>query len=168
MQMVARRAVWRSPGGGSGRYGFRRYAGRVDDLSIQPGVVIPARELSERFARSSGAGGQHVNKVSTKVELRWVPGQSEALRAADRRWLLTQLAGRLTTRGELVVTSEKTRDQTRNREDARQKLADLVRRALRRPTRRKATRPGRGARERRLRDKRQQSEKKQQRRAPVD
>lgn len=138
----------------------------MEDLPINASVVIPARELRVAFARSGGPGGQNVNKVETKAELRWTPGESGALSDADRTWLLRRLASRLTSEGELLITSTRTRDQSRNREDAREKMAELVRRALQRPKRRKKTHPSKGAIEGRLNEKRRRSDAKQKRQAP--
>ena len=136
------------------------------DLPISETLVIPARELRESFARSGGPGGQNVNKVETKAELRWTPGESSALSDADRIWLLRRLGSRLTAEGELLITSTRTRDQSRNRGDAREKMAEVVRRALQRPKRRKKTRPGKGAIEGRLQEKRRRSDAKQKRQSP--
>ena len=130
----------------------------MPDLRITPSIVIPEDELQVAFARSGGPGGQNVNKVSSKAELRWTPGTSRALSAADRDYLLTRIASRLTTEGELIVVSTKTRDQLRNREDAEAKLAELVAAALVRPKPRRATKPSRGAKERRLREKKVRGE----------
>lgn len=122
----------------------------MGDLVVTPRVIIPDDELSLAFARSGGSGGQNVNKVSSKVELRWCPATSRALTPADREWLMTKLGGRLTNAGELIVVSEKTRDQIKNRGDAEDKLAAIVRAALARPKPRRATKPSRGAKERRI------------------
>jgi ribosome-associated protein len=132
----------------------------MGDLRITQALVIPSAELSETFVRSAGPGGQNVNKVASKVELRWNPATSAALRDRDREWLLARLARQLTASGDLVVRSQRTRDQTRNRADARVRLADLVRAALRRPRRRVATKPTRGAVERRIATKKRRAETK--------
>ena len=124
------------------------------DLVIQPGLTIPGSELSIAFARSGGSGGQNVNKVSTKVDLRWHPGSSAALHPNDRAWLLEKLANKLTGDGALIVTSTLTRDQIKNREDALSKLTLIVRSALIRPKHRRETKPSRGAKRRRVADKR--------------
>lgn len=139
-----------------------------DDLRVTRAIAIPADELSESFSRSAGPGGQNVNKVASKVELRWSPVRSRALGEADRAWLLERLADRITSSGDLVVRSSLTRDQARNRADARERLAELVRAALVRPRKRVKTRPGRGAVERRLKGKKRRGELKQARRTRPD
>ena len=130
-------------------------------------MQIPADELAWSFARSGGPGGQNVNKVASKVELRWTPASSRAVAALDettRAWLLSRLAGRLTLGGELLVTSTLTRDQGKNRSDALEKLHGIVRAALARPKKRKATRPTRASKERRIGAKRRRAEIKKNRR----
>ena len=139
----------------------------MDDLRITHGLVIPAQELSESFTRSAGPGGQNVNKVSTKVELRWNLVASAALSERDRAWLLERLGRKLTAAGDLVVRSSRTRDQSRNRADARLQLADLVRAGLHRPRRRVATKPSRGAVERRITGKKRRAQIKRARK-PAD
>src|SRR5690242_8692821 len=106
------------------------------DARVTDAIVIPAAELSWAYARSSGPGGQHVNKTESKVELRWTPRGSRALAGLSeesRAWLLGRLASRLTLDGELLVTSTLTRDQIRNREDAIDKLCGIIRAAMVRP-----------------------------------
>lgn len=136
----------------------------MPDVRVNAAIVIPQDELQLAFARSGGPGGQNVNKVSSKVELRWTPATSRALSEPDREWLLKKLARRLTTEGELIILSTKTRDQLRNRDDAEAKLAAVVAAALVRPKPRRATKPSKGATERRLREKRVRAEKKRDRR----
>ena len=133
-------------------------------LRVTAELEIPARELRVTFSRSSGPGGQNVNKVETKVQLRWNPGESAALSDADRAWLLRRLAGKLTADGDLLVASNRTRDQARNREDAEGKLAEMLRAALRRPKRRRATRPSQAALQRRIDEKKARSQVKKARR----
>jgi ribosome-associated protein len=138
----------------------------VTDLFVSELLTIPAAELNVAFARSGGPGGQNVQKVETKVELRWNPGESAALGEDDRAWLLRTLADRLTVGGDLVVSSSRTRDQARNRDDAREKLATVLRSALERPRPRRRTRPTRGSKERRLADKRRRADLKKTRKPP--
>jgi ribosome-associated protein len=140
----------------------------VSDIVVTPRIVIPSEELTEQFVRSSGAGGQNVNKVSSKVELRWTPQTSSALSFDDRAYLLTKLGGRLTLDGELIITSDKYRDQPRNRADAAEKLAAIVRTALLRPKPRKKTKPSRGAKERRISSKKKRGDIKAGRSAKYD
>ena len=135
----------------------------MEDIVVTPRVIIPGDELAIAFARSGGPGGQNVNKVASKVELRWNPTTSLALGDEDRAWLVQRLRSRLTTDGTLIVTSTATRDQLKNRDDATSKLALIVRTALDRPKPRKATKPSRGAKRRRLADKRHHSEIKRNR-----
>jgi ribosome-associated protein len=140
----------------------------VDDIVVTPRVIIPGDELAIAFARSGGPGGQNVNKVASKVELRWNPTTSAALGDDDRAWLIHRLRSRLTSDGTLIVTSTATRDQLKNRDDATSKLALIVRAALDRPKPRKATKPSRSAKRRRLADKRHHSEIKRNRRGDHD
>ena len=134
------------------------------DIVVTPHLTIPAGELGIAFARSGGPGGQNVNKVASKVELRWNPTTSAALGNDDRAWLLERLANRLTTEGELIVTSTLTRDQLKNRDDAMSKLTLIVRAALDRPKARRATKPTRSSKRRRVEGKRHRAEIKRNRR----
>jgi len=136
----------------------------VRDIVVTPRLTIPAGELEMSFARSGGSGGQNVNKVSSKVDLRWNPQTSAALTFDDRSQLLERLKNRLTTDGYLIVTSQLTRDQIKNRDDAMDKLTLIVRAALHREKPRKPTKPSKGAKRRRVEDKRRNSEKKSNRR----
>ena len=113
-------------------------------------VSIDERELEERFVRSSGPGGQNVNKVSTAVELRFDVRNSATLSDGVKS-RLTRLAGsRMTDDGVLVIRAERFRTQDRNRDDARERLVELIRQATHVPKHRVATKPTRASKERRL------------------
>ena len=140
----------------------------MSDIVVTPRLTIPGTELSIAFARSGGPGGQNVNKVSSKVDLRWNPSTSSVLGDDDRAWLLQKLRSRLTSDGTLIVTSTKTRDQLQNRDDAESKLALIVRTALERPKARRETRPSRASKRRRVADKRHHAEIKRNRRGGDD
>jgi ribosome-associated protein len=139
-----------------------------EPLVINDTITLPAADLRWTAVRASGPGGQNVNKVSSKVELRFDLAHTTALPAFARARLRELAGSKVGTSGELLVTSQKTRDQTKNLEDARAKLADLVRRALERPTPRRPTRPSRARVRARLDDKRKQGEKKAARRTSAD
>ena len=132
-----------------------------DPLRISSTVVIPEDAIAFRAVRSSGPGGQNVNKVASKVELRVNLGKILGLGAAARARLSVLAASRLDAEGQVVVVSQKTRDQSRNLEDAREKLRTLVARSLVPPKARRPTRPTKPSRERRLQAKRQRAERKQ-------
>ena len=134
-------------------------------LRINSTLSVPAADLSWRAVRASGAGGQNVNKVSSKVELRFdLPGTT-ALDEGVKARLRAIARGRLDADGRIVVVSQATRDQPKNLADARAKLADLVVRALVPPRPRKPTRPTAGSRERRLSQKQHRARRKADRRA---
>lgn len=113
-------------------------------------ITIPEQELVERFVRSTGPGGQNVNKVATAVELRFDIAQSPSLPEAVRERLLTKRDRRVTGEGVLVISAQRFRTQERNREDARDRLAAFVDSGLRAPKPRIATKPSRAAKERRI------------------
>lgn len=133
-------------------------------LVVTDVVRVPERALEVRAVRSSGPGGQNVNKVSSRVELRVDLAAVEGLSDGARSRLRALAARRLAADGRLLLTSQRTRDQHRNLEDAVGKLLDLVRRSLVRPRRRLPTRVPRGAREARLEEKRRAGHRKRLRR----
>jgi ribosome-associated protein len=133
------------------------------DLQIQGALVIPGADLEWTAVRASGPGGQNVNKVSTKVDLRFDLRGCRVLSGPVKHRLRALAGGRIDALGRIAITSQITRNRVRNLEDAREKLAELVRQALVEPKRRRPTKPSRGARRRRLNDKRKQSEKKARR-----
>ena len=130
-------------------------------------IEIDESELDERFVRSSGPGGQNVNKVATAVELRFDVDASSL--PSDMKARLTALAGsRITAEGVLVIDSREHRTQAQNREAARARLVDLLQRAAHRPKSRHRTRPTAGARERRIQSKKKRGEIKEARRPAGD
>ena len=126
---------------------------RRTDLPIHRNLVIPASELVESASRAGGPGGQHVNKTSTRVTLRWNVRDSAALSATQRARLLARLGPRVARSGDVVVHAGRSRSRAKNREAARARLAEIVREALRVRRRRVPTRPGKAVRERRLQEK---------------
>ena len=142
--------------------------GEDRDLRVNDRLAIPRGELVVRASRASGAGGQHVNKTSTRVEITWNVVESQALEDVDRARISVRLASRLSDDGELRIVASDTRSQLQNRELAEARLADLVRRALIVPKPRKKTRPSRAAKQARLDDKRRTSDKKRVRRSNTD
>jgi ribosome-associated protein len=133
-------------------------------MHITDTVSIPMSELHFRFARSSGPGGQHVNRSATQVELLFDVANSPSLNEAQRRRVLRKLKSRIDKEGVLHLVSQETRSQLRNREEVVQRFQELMRGALHVPKRRLPTRPTRAARERRLEEKRRRSETKRDRR----
>jgi ribosome-associated protein len=129
-------------------------------------IPIPIREIRFQYARSSGAGGQNVNKVATKAILRWPVVESRALPAAVRDRFLARHRRRITRDGELVLTSQRFRDRGRNVADCLEKLRALLDEVAEPPRRRRATRPTGASRERRLAGKRRRAEVKRGRRRP--
>jgi len=134
-------------------------------LEVNERIRIPDHELGWSFARSGGPGGQNVNKVASKAVLRWKVGTSTAgIPAAAMARMRSRFPARFTVEGDVVIQSQQSRDQERNREDCRMKLKEMIRESLIEPRPRKATRPTQGSIRRRVADKRRQSKKKRSRR----
>jgi ribosome-associated protein len=133
----------------------------LENLVVRPGIIVPERELVWAAVRSSGPGGQNVNKVSSKVELRFDFETSSALAASVKTRLRALAQHRLDGDGRILIVSQVTRNQPQNLEDARQRLVELIARALVAPKLRRATKPSRAAKRRRVDDKRANSQKKQ-------
>lgn len=132
-------------------------------IRVTPSVAIPESEISERFVRASGPGGQNVNKVATAVELRFDPSQSAVFPSEARARLRVLAGSRMTADGVLVIDARRHRTQGQNREDARERLAELIRQALVKPRRRRKTTPGKAAVERRIDSKKRRSDTKRAR-----
>jgi ribosome-associated protein len=126
-------------------------------LQVTPALTIEDSELQERFVRASGPGGQNVNKVATAVELRFDAARSPSIAAAVFARLRTLAGSRMTDEGVIVIDARSFRTQAQNRDDARVRLADLIRKALVVPKRRRKSRPTAGSKERRLETKRRRS-----------
>ncbi len=134
-------------------------------LVVNARIQIPLDEFQFTFARSSGPGGQNVNKVNSKAVLRWPIAASASVPDDVRKRFLAQFSSRVTTECDVVIASQRFRDQARNVADCLEKLRELLVSVAAAPRKRKRTRPSRGSIERRLRQKRQRSEKKGERRS---
>jgi ribosome-associated protein len=130
--------------------------------------AIPERELAFSFARSSGPGGQNVNKTETKATLRWDVTRSPSLPEDVRARFVRAFATRITNEGELVLSSQRHRDRARNIDDCLAKLAAMLRSVETPRRKRRPTRPGRGAVERRLSEKKRRGGAKRERRRPAE
>jgi ribosome-associated protein len=136
-------------------------------LRINAQIAIPRRELRFTFVRSSGPGGQNVNKVASKAVLRWSILTSQAIPEEVRGRLLARYARRINDRGELILSSQRYRDQARNIEDCLEKMQQLILNAVKTPRPRRKTRPTKAAQQSRLNDKRATAAKKRRRAPPV-
>jgi len=132
-------------------------------LTISRAISLPESELTERFLRADGPGGQHVNRTESAVELRFDVATSPSLPEEVRARLLSRRDRRMTDEGVLVIQARRFREQARNRDDARERLVEIVRGALVAPKKRLATRPTRASKERRLVGKQQRGKLKQTR-----
>lgn len=138
------------------------------DLRLSSRRSIPARLLSVRYARSSGPGGQHVNKTETKVDLRLdVDGLVGVLRDPEIGRIRRRLANRITDAGELVLHVDENRERSRNLELALSRMEEMVKKAIAPEKKRRPTKPTRGSKERRLKGKRKNAERKRMRQKPV-
>jgi len=127
------------------------------DLYIRPDLTIPIRELKIVVSRASGPGGQHVNKTSTRITVRWCVASSGALSIVQKEIVLQKLAGRLTIDGDLVVHNGASRSQQQNKQAALERLAQIICKALHVPKKRMKTRVPKSAQESRLQTKSQHS-----------
>lgn len=133
-----------------------------------PVFEIPERELVFSFARSSGPGGQNVNKTETKATLRWDVSRSPSIPADVRARFVRTFATRITTDGELVISSQRHRDRLRNIDDCLEKLQSMLRQVAKPRAKRRPTRPSRGAVERRIVEKKLRGGAKRERRRPAE
>jgi len=124
-----------------------------DDLRVKENVIIPGHEIEIAASRSGGAGGQHVNKTSTRITLRWNVYNTNALTLEQKERVLENLQNKLTTDGDLIIHNSESRSQHQNKEYALKHLADTLRKALYVPKIRMATRPKKSAVEKRLQSK---------------
>lgn len=135
----------------------------ADDLYIKNGIVIPVHELDISASRSGGAGGQHVNKTSTQITVRWNVHNSSALTDEQKSRIAEKLGAALTNDGDLIVHNSESRSQQHNKKRALEVLAEKVRKALHVPKKRMKTRIPEGVKEQRLQHKKQRSDIKKMR-----
>ena len=137
-------------------------------IQVTPTIAINENELVEEFIRASGPGGQNVNKVSSAVQLRFDVANSRSLPEEVRRRLITLASNRITEDGILIIDARQFRTQGRNREDAIDRLVELIRKAAQRPKARRKTKPTLGSKVRRLKAKRLRTKTKQSRHAMAE
>lgn len=125
------------------------------------------QEVSYKAVRSSGAGGQNVNKVASKVELHFAVPHSRGLSDEEKDRIILKLRSRLTNEGELILQSDESRSQHKNKELVTKRFLEMIRQALVKPKPRKKTKPSRAAKLKRLREKKMQAEKKKNRKDPL-
>lgn len=139
-----------------------------EDLIIQDNITIPDHELEISASRSGGAGGQHVNKTSTRITLRWNIPRSQALSEYQKKQILEKLASEVTTEGDIIVHNSSTRSQLQNKQNAKEILAQKIRNALYVPKKRKKTKISKKAQEARLQSKKKKSIIKRMRSKKID
>ncbi|MBV8879544.1 MAG: aminoacyl-tRNA hydrolase [Planctomycetaceae bacterium] len=136
----------------------------MPDIRVNDVVVVPEAAVETKAVRASGPGGQNVNKLATKIQMRVDLDAIPGLQGEDRHRVREFLKSRLDAEGRLLVMSQETRDQSRNREDCANKVAELIRAALFRPKQRRRTRPTHASKQRRIEAKRHQSDRLRDRR----
>jgi ribosome-associated protein len=136
-------------------------------LIVAPGWVVPADDLEFKFVRSSGPGGQNVNKVATKVELRFKLAETRVLNSGQKRRLMVSFPSHVTRDGDFILTGDRFRSQSQNQRDVAERLARMLLEIRLPPKRRVATRPSRASKVRRVSDKRSRADLKVGRRKPA-
>jgi len=140
----------------------------MSGLPIKNGIVIPEHELEITASRSGGPGGQHVNKTSSRITVRWNVKNTQAFTDAQKQYLLERLQSELTSEGDILVSNSTSRSQTQNRQLALDQLAQKIRKALHVPKKRMKTKVSKEAKESRLHEKKRRSETKARRSKKFD
>jgi ribosome-associated protein len=140
----------------------------MKNLPIKSGIIIPEHELEITASRSSGAGGQHVNKTDSKISIRWNVKNSAALADYQKERILNNLASRITTDGDIIIHASSSRSQAQNKKSALDQLSHLIRKALYVAKKRIATKASQGTTELRLRTKAARSTIKKNRQKKID